>query len=228
MKGDLTLLSAVDAADHIRAGRLASEALVSACLARIEATDDTIKAWAYLDGNAALNQAREMDRIRKAGHAVGPLHGVPVGLKDIIDTCDMPSVRGSSVFEGRQTDTDATIVERLREALAAFPESGLGIVATIPAHDEIDIAGGAMFLIGNDPKSCEFSTTVSADYGGQGLGHALMSTLIAAAKQRGMHEMEGFVLSKNQPMLKLAARLGFSTSADPDDGSVRICRLRLA
>ncbi len=119
-------------------------------------------------------------------------------------------------------------IERLREALAAFPESGLGIVATVPAHDEIDIAGGAMFLIGNDPKSCEFSTTVSADYGGRGLGHALMSTLIAAAKQRGMHEMEGYVLSKNQPMLKLAARLGFSTSADPDDGSVRICRLHLA
>ncbi|MFT7594980.1 MAG: Asp-tRNA(Asn)/Glu-tRNA(Gln) amidotransferase A subunit family amidase [Paracoccaceae bacterium] len=116
MKGDLTLLSAVDAAEHIRAGRLSSEALVTACLARIDATDDTIKAWAHLDGETALAQAREMDRIRKAGHAVGPLHGVPVGLKDIIDTCDMPTARGSVIFDGRQTDTDATIVERLREA----------------------------------------------------------------------------------------------------------------
>ena len=60
MKGDLTLLSAVDAAEHIRAGRLASEALVTACLARIEATEATIKAWAHLDAEAALNQAREM------------------------------------------------------------------------------------------------------------------------------------------------------------------------
>ena len=77
-------------------------------------------------------------------------------------------------------------------------------------------------------KTCEFATTVSADYGGQGLGHALMTALIAAAKQRGLHEMEGFVLAKNQPMLKLAERLGFSTSADPDEGTVGICRLSLA
>jgi acetyltransferase len=119
-------------------------------------------------------------------------------------------------------------VERLRKALASFPESGLGIVATAPADDGIDIVGSAMFLIGKDPASCEFSTTVSADYGGLGLGGALMSTLIAAAKQRGLQEMEGFVLSKNRPMLKLAARLGFSISPGPDDASIRICRLRLA
>lgn len=115
-------------------------------------------------------------------------------------------------------------IERLRKALASFPESGLGIVATVPADDGIDIVGSAMFLIGKDPTSCEFSTTVSAHYGGLGLGRAL----IAAAKQRGLHEMEGFVLAKNPPMLRLAARLGFSISPDPDDASVRICRLRLA
>lgn len=120
MKGDLTLLSAVDAAEHIRAGRLSSEALVTACLARIEATDATIRAWAHLDAETALNQAREMDHIRKAGHAVGPLHGVPVGLKDIIDTSDMPTTRGSAIFDGRQPDNDATLVERLREAGAVI------------------------------------------------------------------------------------------------------------
>ena len=120
MKGDLTLLSAVDAAESIRAGRLSSEALTSACLARIEETDEAIKAWAYLDSDQALEQAREMDRIRKSGRATGALHGVPVGLKDIIDTCDMPTGRGSPIFNGRQPDTDATIVERLREAGAVI------------------------------------------------------------------------------------------------------------
>ncbi len=119
-------------------------------------------------------------------------------------------------------------IERLRRALASLPESGLGIVATVPADDGIDIVGSAMFLIGKDPTSCEFSTTVAGDYGGLGLGRALMTALIAAAKQRGLHEMEGFVLAKNRPMLRLAARLGFSISPDPDDASVRICRLRLA
>jgi acetyltransferase len=116
----------------------------------------------------------------------------------------------------------------LRKALASLPESGLGIVATVPADDGIDIVGSAMFLIGEDPTSCEFSTTVSADRGGLGLGRALMTALVAAAKQRGLHEMEGFVLARNQPMLRLAMRLGFSIKPDPDDASVRICHLRLA
>lgn len=119
-------------------------------------------------------------------------------------------------------------LERLRKALASLPEAGLGIVATVPADDGIDIVGSAMFLIGEDPTSCEFSTTVSADHGGLGLGLALMTALVAAAKQRGLQEMEGFVLARNQPMLRLAAQLGFSIKPDPDDASVRICHLRLA
>ena len=116
-------------------------------------------------------------------------------------------------------------IERLRRALASLPESGLGVVATV---GDDDIVGSALFLIGKDPTSCEFSTTVAGDHAGLGLGRALMTALIAAAKQRGLHEMEGFVLAKNQPMLKLAAHLGFNISPDPDDAAVRICRLRLA
>ena len=92
----------------------------------------------------------------------------------------------------------------------------------------IGIVGSATFFIGKDPATCEFATTVAGDYGGQGLGNALVSALIRAAKRRGLREMEGFVLAQNQPMLRLAARLGFSISADPDDPGVRICRLRLA
>jgi len=120
MKNDLHMLSAVQAAEAIRAGRLSSEALVHACLERITATDETIRAWAYLDPELALVQAREMDRIRKSGHATGALHGVPVGLKDIIDTRFMPTERGSAIFAGRKPGTDAEIVNRLREAGAVI------------------------------------------------------------------------------------------------------------
>ena len=120
MKGDLTLLSAAQAADAIREGRLSSEALVTACLARIEETDNEIRAWAYLDATAALDQAREMDRVHKAGRGTGILHGVPVGLKDIIDTREMPTERGTLIFAGRQPDADAAIVERLRDAGAVI------------------------------------------------------------------------------------------------------------
>ena len=116
MRGDLTALSAVEATEAIRAGRLSSEELVQACIDRISATDGEIRAWAHLDPELALVQAREMDRIRKAGRATGALHGVPVGLKDIIDTRFMPTALGTDLFAGRQPDSDALIVDRLREA----------------------------------------------------------------------------------------------------------------
>lgn len=118
-------------------------------------------------------------------------------------------------------------LERLRKALASFPERGMGIVATVPAADGIDIVGSAIFIIGSDPATCEFAITVAGGYGGAGLGRTLMTTLIDAAKRRGLKEMDGFVLSANRSMLGLAERLGFTISPDPEDRSVRICRLSL-
>ncbi len=108
-------LTATEALAAIASGRLSSVELVKSCLARIEATESTIKAWAFLDGDVALAQAAECDRIRKAGLATGALHGIPVGLKDIIDTAKMPTQRGTPIFAGRQTDHVARLVERLRE-----------------------------------------------------------------------------------------------------------------
>ena len=117
---ELTGLSAVEAAQAVRDGRLLSEDLVRACLARIEESEPVVRAWAHLDPDLALAQAREADRIRKAGRATGPLHGVPVGVKDIVDTRDWPTERGSAVFEGRRPEADAEVIDRLREAGAVI------------------------------------------------------------------------------------------------------------
>ena len=113
-------LTASEALAAIASGRLSSVELVTSCLAQIKATDNKIKAWAFLDGDVALAQAAECDRIRKAGLATGPLHGIPVGLKDIIDTAKMPTERGTQIFAGRQTEHVARLVERLREAGAVI------------------------------------------------------------------------------------------------------------
>lgn len=113
-------LTATEAVDAIASGRLSSVELVQSCLNRIAETDAEIKAWAYLDQDLALAQAAECDRIRKAGYATGRLHGVPVGLKDIVDTRDMPTECGTPIFAKRQPDADARIVERLREAGAVI------------------------------------------------------------------------------------------------------------
>ncbi|MEO1381455.1 MAG: amidase [Pseudomonadota bacterium] len=120
MQGDLTLLSAVDAAGAIRSGVLHSEKLMTQYLNRIDATEPVIKAWAHLDKGEALQQAKDADIWRKKGRATGALHGVPVGLKDIIDTVDMPTQYGTPIYAGRRPESDARMVERLREAGAVI------------------------------------------------------------------------------------------------------------
>jgi RimJ/RimL family protein N-acetyltransferase len=119
-------------------------------------------------------------------------------------------------------------VERLRKALASFPEGGIGIVATVPAADGIDIVGSTICLVGNDRTTCEFAINVATGFGGVGLASTLLTALINAAMAAGMKEMDGFVLAMNQPMLRLARRLGFSVAPDPEDRTVCICRLNLA
>ena len=117
-------------------------------------------------------------------------------------------------------------LERLRKVLASFPEGGIGIVATVPAEDGVDIVGSAIAIVVNR-TTCEFAISVASAFGGAGLASALMRVLINAAAARGLTEMEGFVLAENQPMLRLARRLGFSVVPDPEDRAVRICRLAL-
>lgn len=113
-------LSATEAGAHMAAGRLSSVQLVRSCLDRIAETDGTVKAWAHLDADAAMAQATACDTHRQAGLTTGPLHGIPVGLKDIIDTRDMPTQRGTPIFAGRRPEEDARVVEMLRGAGAVI------------------------------------------------------------------------------------------------------------
>jgi Asp-tRNA(Asn)/Glu-tRNA(Gln) amidotransferase A subunit family amidase len=103
--------SAVELSRLLGAGELRSEEAVRACLDRVAARDDELWAWAYLDAEQALEQARARDGEARRG----PLHGLPVGVKDVIDTADMPTSYGSSIYEGHQPARDADCVAWLRE-----------------------------------------------------------------------------------------------------------------
>ncbi|MGH7310186.1 MAG: amidase [Candidatus Rokuibacteriota bacterium] len=111
-----TDLGARDAAQAIREGRLSPVALVEACLACIKALDGELRAWVHLDEAGALDRAREREAQARAGQLVGPLHGVPVGIKDIIDVAGMPTTFGARAWAHRRAATDATCVARLRAA----------------------------------------------------------------------------------------------------------------
>ncbi len=117
---DPAALSAADAAEAIRERRLTSEALVRACLDRIAEREPDVQAWAHLDADYALTQARARDAELKLGRGAGPLHGVPIGIKDIFDTADFPTENGSPIFSGRRPEKDAACVARLREAGAVI------------------------------------------------------------------------------------------------------------
>jgi Asp-tRNA(Asn)/Glu-tRNA(Gln) amidotransferase A subunit family amidase len=114
------MVSAVDAAQQIRDGSLTSEELVQACLERIRSLEPKVQAWTFLDEEHALAQARAADERKRSGEPIGPLHGVPVGLKDIIDTADMPTENGTVLHKGRTPRHDATVVTLLRAAGAVI------------------------------------------------------------------------------------------------------------
>ncbi len=117
---NLHALSASDGARLIREGTISSAQLVEACLARVREVEPGVQAWAFLDPGHALEQAHAADRWRGEGHPTGPLHGVPVGVKDIIDTADMPTENGSALHAGRTPYRDAAVVSALRTAGAVI------------------------------------------------------------------------------------------------------------
>src|ERR1044071_9123872 len=117
---NLQLLSASDAAKAIAEGKITSVELVRACLAHIEKVEPAVQAWTFLDPEYALGQARAADEFRLSGASIGPLHGVPVGLKDIIDTADMPTENGSVLHAGRTPSRDAAVARMLRAAGAVI------------------------------------------------------------------------------------------------------------
>jgi Asp-tRNA(Asn)/Glu-tRNA(Gln) amidotransferase A subunit family amidase len=113
-------LSAAEAARRIREGLLTSQELVESCLERIAQLEEKVQAWTFLDEKHARAQARAADELKASGAAIGPLHGIPVGLKDIIDTADMPTENGTPLRKGRTPRKDAAVVTALRAAGAVM------------------------------------------------------------------------------------------------------------
>jgi Asp-tRNA(Asn)/Glu-tRNA(Gln) amidotransferase A subunit family amidase len=113
-------LGAAEAAQRMAEGLVTSEELVEACLERIRATEPTVQAWTFLDEAHALAQAKAADERRRSGVPSGALNGLPIGLKDIIDTGDMPTENGCALHAGRTPSRDAAVVSMLRAAGAVI------------------------------------------------------------------------------------------------------------
>jgi Asp-tRNA(Asn)/Glu-tRNA(Gln) amidotransferase A subunit family amidase len=113
---NLNELSCSEIVQGIAAGKFTAEAVTRDCLDRIKAREDTVKAWATIDPEHALAQARALDR----GPRRGALHGVPIGVKDVIDTVDLPTEMGSPIYKGHRAACDAACVAVARAAGAVI------------------------------------------------------------------------------------------------------------
>lgn len=147
---NLFQLSATQAAAAIRNGECTSVELVQSCIERIQSLEDTVGAWAHFDPEYALVQARAADDLRRSGASTGPLHGVPVGIKDIFDTHDMPTEYGTVLHAGHNPAEDATAVAQLRQAgaivMGKTVTTELAVFApgkTTNPHDPLRTPGGS-------------------------------------------------------------------------------------
>jgi aspartyl-tRNA(Asn)/glutamyl-tRNA(Gln) amidotransferase subunit A len=116
MSDDLTRMTAAELSGELRAKNVSATEVTQAHLDRIAAADDHVHAFLHVATSGALAAARSVDDRRAAGEELGPLAGVPVALKDVFTTTDMPTTAGSKILNGWQPPYDATITARLRDA----------------------------------------------------------------------------------------------------------------
>jgi len=146
MTTELNSLSATAIATGVADGTFTAEAVTAACLDHIAAREEAVGAWEFLDPELALTQARGVD----AAEVKGPLAGVPVGVKDIIDTHDMPTGMGSPIYDGHRPSADASCVAQMRAAGAVIlgktvtcEFAGLTPRKTTNPHDPTRTPGGS-------------------------------------------------------------------------------------
>jgi Asp-tRNA(Asn)/Glu-tRNA(Gln) amidotransferase A subunit family amidase len=116
MNKPIVALSAREMVQAMQTAALSAAETMAAHFETIEAREPSIRAWAFLSKDGAMKAAARADAARRSGLSLGPLHGLPVAVKDTIDTADMPTEFGARLHAGRRPAADATIVARLRAA----------------------------------------------------------------------------------------------------------------
>ena len=234
-------LTASEAAVKIAAGEITSEQLVSDCLSRIDAHDETLMAWTHVDADLALAQARACDA---ADTPAGPLHGVPVGVKDVLDTDDMPTEYGSEIYAGHQPATDSACVAALRAAGAVL----LGKTTTTQFASPLPVGVRNPHDTDRTPGvSSSGSAAAVADFmaplanGTQTGGSVILPAAFCgvvgykasldgldrtgiAGLKKSLDTLGYFARSAEDIALVYAAVTGYTVPADPDRPKIGVCR----
>lgn len=188
-------------------GTLTSRQLVDACLEQFAARDEDVGGWIYLDAEQARRAADDADAQRAAGGATAPLLGLPIGLKDILDTADMPTQNGSKLHAGRRPATDSTVAHLLRKAGAVIMGKTVTTEFALSApgktknpHDPTRTPGGSSS--GSAASVADFQVPLS-------IGSQTGGSMIRPASFCGIH---GY-----KPTFGCISRAGMSPLARPLD-----------
>ena len=246
---DIDVACIADLNAAFEAGSLRSEQLVQMCLARIQAYDrqgPNLNAVITLNA-CALETARELDRERQTSGPRSPLHGIPVVLKDNLDTCDMPTTCGSVLLEGSIPPDDAFIVKRLRDAgaimLAKVNMSEFASAGTFSSilgqsrnpHDLARSPAGSSNGTGVAIAAAYAPLGLGTDTGGSIRGPAAANGIAALKPTLGLLSRDGVVplalsLDTPGPMARnvydLAVALGIMAGVDPADPATARCEGR--
>jgi Asp-tRNA(Asn)/Glu-tRNA(Gln) amidotransferase A subunit family amidase len=210
MTGELTTLTACEAVAQVASGRLTAIALVEALLARIAEREATVRAWVHLDRDLALAAARACD----AEPARGALHGLPIGVKDVIDTQDQPTQYNSPLYAGHRPAADAACVARLRRAgaiiLGKTVTTEFAFVSPGPTrhpHDPSRTPGGSSS--GSAAAVADFMVPVAlaTQTGGSTIRPAAFCGIYGYKPVHGLYETAGLkALSPSLDTIGLMAR----------------------
>lgn len=165
-------LTAAAAAARIRDKTLTSETLVRSCLQRIAERDADVRAWTYVDPAYAIAQARELDKRPIAG----PLHGLPFGVKDVIDTADMPTSQNSPLYQGHRPPKDAGCVAVVRQSGALI----------LGKTDTVEFAAGGRKALTRNPHNLAHTPGGSSSGSGAAVGD-FMVPLAFGTQTGGSH-----------------------------------------
>ncbi|MCD2175745.1 amidase [Rhizobium sp. C4] len=201
-KLELHRLTATQALQALREGRLLARDLVQSCLQRIEARDGEVRAWLHLNPHV-LKQASALDALPQEQR--GRLHGLPIGIKDVFETKDMPTTFNSPNFEGHQPGQDAAVVDLLRAEGAIilgktdtteFAAAGRNAATGNPRDPRFSSGGSSA---GSAASVADFHVPLSigTQTGGSTIRPASFCGVYALKPTFGMVSREGFKIYAN-------------------------------
>ena len=164
-------ISAIELVEKLKSGEISCVDVCKEYIKRIDKFDKDVKAWAFFDKKLLLEKAQEKDEYRKSGKPLGPLHGLPIGIKDIIGTQDMPTECGTVLRKGMSESADAEVVNLLKISGAIimgktvttefayfdpFDEGHLEFQAWVgfSGDDTTELGDDRVFVYGYDVERC--------------------------------------------------------------------------